>query len=68
MQRFQSDRGAQFIHVFRVGEFPGTSTPVATIIDPLRAELPAEQRDNLFEVLLAYVASDLFVLREASKP
>jgi len=30
----------------------------------LRAELPLAQRDNLFEVLLAYVASDLFVLRE----
>jgi hypothetical protein len=29
----------------------------------LRAQLPDEQRDNLFNVLLAYVASDLFVLR-----
>lgn len=29
----------------------------------LRAELPAAQRDNLFQVLLAYVASDLFALR-----
>ena len=29
----------------------------------LRAQLPAEQRDNLFNVLLAYIASDLFVLR-----
>ena len=30
----------------------------------LRAELPDDRRDNLFEELLAYVASDLFVLRE----
>jgi hypothetical protein len=30
----------------------------------LREQLPVEQRDNLFEELLAYVASDLFVLRE----
>ncbi len=30
----------------------------------LRQQLPAEQRDSLFDVLLAYVASDLFVLRE----
>ena len=31
----------------------------------LREQLPAEQRDNLFNVLLAYIASDLFVRREA---
>jgi hypothetical protein len=31
----------------------------------LRDQLPAEQRDNLFDVLLAYIASDLFVKREA---
>jgi len=30
----------------------------------LRAQLSDAERDNLFEVLLAYVASDLFVLRE----
>lgn len=30
----------------------------------LRAQLDDEQRDNLFQVLLAYIASDLFVLRE----
>ncbi len=30
----------------------------------LRAQLPEEQRDNLFDVLLAYIASDLFALRE----
>jgi hypothetical protein len=29
----------------------------------LRAQLPADQRDNLFEVLLAYIGSDLFALR-----
>ncbi len=29
----------------------------------LRAQLPADQRDNLFDVLLAYVGSDLFALR-----
>lgn len=29
----------------------------------LQRELPAAQRDNLFQVLLAYVASDLFALR-----
>jgi hypothetical protein len=29
----------------------------------LRAALPPTQRDNLFQVLLAYVASDLFALR-----
>jgi len=32
----------------------------------LRAELPADERDNLFDVLLAYVASDLFVMRAES--
>lgn len=30
----------------------------------LRAQLPDAQRDNLFQVLLAYVASDLFALRQ----
>lgn len=30
----------------------------------LRAELDESERDNLFQVLVAYVASDLFVLRE----
>ena len=30
----------------------------------LRSQLPDAQRDNLFQVLLAYVASDLFVLRQ----
>jgi hypothetical protein len=30
----------------------------------LREQLPEAQRDNLVDVLLAYVASDLFVLRE----
>lgn len=30
----------------------------------LRAELDEAERDNLFQVLVAYVASDLFVLRE----
>jgi hypothetical protein len=34
----------------------------------LRQQLPAERRDNLFDVLLAYVESDLFVLREAGTP
>jgi hypothetical protein len=32
----------------------------------LRLQLPEEQRDSLFDVLLAYVGSDLFVLREVS--
>jgi hypothetical protein len=31
----------------------------------LRAQLPEAQRDNLFQVLLAYVASDLFALRQS---
>jgi hypothetical protein len=31
----------------------------------LRAQLDEDERDNLFQVLLAYIASDLFVLREA---
>jgi hypothetical protein len=30
----------------------------------LRSQLPDAQRDNLFQVLLAYVASDLFALRQ----
>ena len=30
----------------------------------LRAQLPDAERDNLFQVLLAYVASDLFALRQ----
>jgi hypothetical protein len=34
----------------------------------LRSQLPEEQRDNLFEVLFAYIASDLFVRREERSP
>jgi hypothetical protein len=30
----------------------------------LREQLPSERRDNLLEVLVAYVGSDLFALRE----
>lgn len=33
----------------------------------LRAQLPAEQRDNLFDVLLAYAGSDLFTLRQVPR-
>ncbi|MDF3070839.1 MAG: Cellulose-binding domain protein [Polyangiaceae bacterium] len=34
----------------------------------LRSQLPEEQRDNLFDVLLAYIVSDLFVRREERSP
>jgi hypothetical protein len=33
-------------------------------LDALRHDLPAARRDNLFEMLIAYVRSDLFVKRE----
>ncbi|HEY6080605.1 MAG TPA: DUF1592 domain-containing protein [Polyangiaceae bacterium] len=33
----------------------------------LRAQLPSERRDSLIEVLLAYVGSDLFALREVPR-
>jgi len=50
-------------HAFRY--FSAQSDPAveASFLD-LRAQLPEAQRDNLFQVLLAYVASDLFALRE----
>ena len=51
-------------HAFRY--FSAQSDPaVEASFLGLRAELKAAQRDNLFEVLLAYVASDLFALRDA---
>lgn len=34
----------------------------------LRAQLDDDERDNLFNVLVAYIASDLFVLREVKSP
>jgi hypothetical protein len=49
-------------HAFRY--FSAQSDPaVEASFLILRAQLPVAERDNLFEVLLAYVASDLFVLR-----
>jgi len=49
-------------HAFRY--FSAQSDPgVETSFLGLRAQLPEAQRDNLFQVLLAYVASDLFALR-----
>jgi Protein of unknown function (DUF1592)/Protein of unknown function (DUF1588)/Protein of unknown function (DUF1595)/Protein of unknown function (DUF1587) len=50
-------------HAFRY--FSAQSDPaVEASFLGLRAQLPAAERDNLFQVLLAYVASDLFTLRE----
>jgi hypothetical protein len=50
-------------HAFRY--FSAQSDPaVEASFLSLRAELPAAERDSLFQVLLAYVASDLFALRE----
>ena len=49
-------------HAFRY--FSAQSDPgVEASCLGLRAQLSAAQRDNLFQVLLAYVASDLFALR-----
>ena len=50
-------------HAFRY--FSAQSDPgIEASFLSLRAQLSDAERDNLFEVLLAYVASDLFVLRE----
>ncbi len=50
-------------HAFRY--FSAQSDPaVEASFLSLRAQLPAAERDNLFQVLLAYIASDLFALRE----
>lgn len=50
-------------HAFRY--FSAQADPdVEASFMALRAQLPEEQRDNLFDVLLAYIASDLFVKRE----
>jgi hypothetical protein len=51
-------------HAFRY--FSAQADPaVEAAFLSLRQQLPDEQRDSLIAVLLAYVASDLFVLREA---
>ncbi|HVY29192.1 MAG TPA: DUF1592 domain-containing protein [Polyangiaceae bacterium] len=50
-------------HAFRY--FSAQADPrVEETFVALRAELDESERDNLFRVLVAYVASDLFVLRE----
>jgi hypothetical protein len=50
-------------HAFRY--FSAQADPqVEAAFLALRAQLPEAQRDNLVDVVLAYVASDLFVLRE----
>ena len=50
-------------HAFRY--FSAQSDPaVEASFLSLRAQLPTAERDSLFQVLLAYVASDLFALRE----
>ncbi|HXK18769.1 MAG TPA: hypothetical protein VNG33_13255, partial [Polyangiaceae bacterium] len=51
-------------HAFRYFSAQADPAVEASFLS-VRAQLPADQRDNLLEVLLAYVASDLFVLREA---
>ncbi len=50
-------------HAFRYFSAQADPAVEASFLS-LRAQLPAAERDNLFQVLLAYVASDLFVLRE----
>jgi hypothetical protein len=50
-------------HAFRYFSAQSDPTVEASFLG-LRAQLPEAQRDNLFQVLLAYVASDLFALRE----
>jgi hypothetical protein len=42
----------------------GGGTRVEAAFDELRLQLPERQRDNLFEMLIAYIKSDLFVARE----
>jgi hypothetical protein len=52
-------------HAFRY--FSAQADPgVEASFVALRRELPEDERDNLFNVLLAYVASDLFALREGA--
>jgi hypothetical protein len=54
-------------HAFRYFSAQADPKVEASFIS-LREQLPEERRDSLFDVLLAYVASDLFVLREARAP
>ena len=50
-------------HAFRY--FTAQAEPkIEASLVRLREQLPPEERDSLLSVLLAYVASDLFVLRE----
>lgn len=51
-------------HAFRYFSAQADPAVEASFLS-LRAQLPDAQRDNLFQVLLAYVASDLFALRQS---
>lgn len=50
-------------HAFRYFSAQADAAVEASFLS-LREQLPAERRDSLLSVLLAYIASDLFVLRE----
>jgi hypothetical protein len=54
-------------HAFRYFSAQADPRVEASFLE-LRAQLDEDERDNLFNVLVAYVASDLFVLREVKSP